>query len=75
MNTTFDFQTPDDRAIVYVRAVKVDELPEEVRDQAAGLETIYAVHNAEGEQLALVRDRALAYSLARQNDMKPVAVH
>ncbi|MEL7253313.1 MAG: DUF1150 family protein [Pseudomonadota bacterium] len=75
MNTTYNFQTPDDRAIVYVRAVKVDELPAEVRDQAEGLETIYAVHNAEGEQLALVRDRALAYSLARQHDMKPVAVH
>lgn len=75
MNTTYDFQANDERAIVYVRAVKVDELPEEVRDQAEGLETIYAVHNAEGEQLALVRDRALAYSLARQNDMKPVAVH
>ena len=75
MNTTYDFQTSDDRAIVYVRAVIVDELPEEVRDQAEGLETIYAVHNADGEQLALVRDRKLAYSLARQNDMKPVAVH
>lgn len=75
MNTTYDFQSPDERAIVYVRAVKVDELPAEVRDQAEGLETIYAVHNADGEQLALVRDRKLAYSLARQNDMKPVAVH
>ncbi len=75
MNTTYNFDTSQDRAIVYVRAVKVDELPAEVRDQAQGLETIYAVHNADGEQLALVRDRALAYSLARQNDMKPVAVH
>lgn len=75
MNTSYNFQTSDDRAIVYVRAVKVDELPAEVRDQAEGLETIYAVHNSEGEQLALVKDRALAYSLARQNDMKPVAVH
>ncbi|MEL6119679.1 MAG: DUF1150 family protein [Pseudomonadota bacterium] len=75
MNTTYDFNASDEQAIVYVRAVKVDELPQEVRDQAEGLETIYAVHNSEGEQLALVRDRALAYSLARQNDMQPVAVH
>ncbi len=75
MNTTYDFNASDEQAIVYVRAVKVDELPQEVRDQAEGLETIYAVHNSEGEQLALVRDRALAYSLARQNDMLPVAVH
>ncbi|MEL7204669.1 MAG: DUF1150 family protein [Pseudomonadota bacterium] len=75
MNTTYDLNASDEQAIVYVRAVKVDELPQEVRDQAEGLETIYAVHNSEGEQLALVRDRALAYSLARQNDMQPVAVH
>ena len=75
MNTTYDFNASDEQAIVYVRAVKVDELPQDVRDQAEGLETIYAVHNSEGEQLALVRDRALAYSLARQNDMQPVAVH
>ncbi|MEM7732913.1 MAG: DUF1150 family protein [Pseudomonadota bacterium] len=75
MNTTYNFKSPDERAIVYVRAVKVDELPAEVRDQAQGLETIYALHNSDGEQLALVRDRKLAYSLARQNDMKPVAVH
>ena len=75
MNTTYTFQNPDERAIVYVRAIKVDDLPAELRDQAEGLETIYAVHNAEGAQLALVRDRKLAYSLARQNDMKPVAVH
>ena len=74
MNTTYEFQSADERAIVYVRPVKVDDLPEEVRDQAGGLETIYAVHNSEGEQLALVRDRALAYSLARQNDMKPGAL-
>ena len=75
MNTTYDFNASDEQAIVYVRPVKVDDLPRDVRDQAEGLETIYAVHNAEGEQLALVRDRALAYSLARENDMTPVAVH
>ncbi|MEM6589322.1 MAG: DUF1150 family protein [Pseudomonadota bacterium] len=75
MNTTYDFQSSDESAIVYVRAVKVDELPADVRDQAQGLDTIYAVHNSDGEQLALVRDRKLAYSLARQNDMNPVAVH
>jgi len=51
------------------------DLPEELRAQAGGLETLYAVHNAEGEQLALVRDRALAFVLARQNNMQPVAVH
>jgi hypothetical protein len=50
-------------------------LPEDVREQAMGNETLYAVHTSEGERLALVRDRRLAFVLARQNDMEPVAVH
>ncbi|PIV78887.1 MAG: DUF1150 domain-containing protein, partial [Rhodobacteraceae bacterium CG17_big_fil_post_rev_8_21_14_2_50_63_15] len=29
----------------------------------------------EGERLALVRDRRLAFMLARQNNMEPVTVH
>ncbi len=61
--------------IVYVREVAVKDLPEEVRREAAGLEKLYAVHNAEGARLALVRDRHMAFVLARQNDFAPVAVH
>ena len=61
--------------IVYVREVAVKDLPEQVRREAAGLEKLYAVHNAEGERLALVRDRHMAFVLARQNDFAPVAVH
>lgn len=79
MNTRYDFVSgedrAEDRAIVYVRPVKVSDLPEDVRAQAVGLDTLYAVHSAQGEQLALVRDRKLAYVLARQNNMEPVAVH
>jgi len=61
--------------IVYVRPVKVAELPAEVQAHAGGLQTIYALHDADGDRLALVRDRALAFALARQNDMAPVNVH
>lgn len=75
MDTRYDIGADDSRAIVYVRPVKVDELPEEVRHQAGGLQTLYAVHNAEGERLALVRDRKLAFILAKQHDMVPVTVH
>ena len=71
----YDFGAEDERAIVYVRPVAVADLPEDVQNQAEGLEQLYAVHSAEGEQLALVRDRALAYALARQNNMTPVAGH
>lgn len=62
-------------SIVYVRAVRVMDLPAELRPQAGGAETIYAVHAADGERLALVRDRLLAHALARQNDMAPVSAH
>jgi hypothetical protein len=75
MDTRYDFGAETDRPIVYVREVKVDELPEEMRQQMGGLDTLYAVHNAEGERLALVRDRRMAFILARQNDMDPVTVH
>jgi hypothetical protein len=60
---------------VYVRPVRVDELPRDVREQATGLDHIYAVHNTAGDRLALVRDRQLAFIVARQNDMAPVSVH
>ena len=53
----------------------VAELPEEVREQAVGMEEIYAVHDAAGQRLALVRDRTMAFVLARQNDFAPVSVH
>ena len=61
--------------IVYVREVKTSELPEELRAQANGRETLYAVHSSEGERLALVADRSLAFILARQNELTPVTVH
>ena len=61
--------------IVYVREVKVEDLPDEIRPQVGGAKKLYAVHNTEGERLALVRDRHMAFVLARQNDFAPVTVH
>ncbi len=61
--------------LVYVRAVAVSDLPQDLQDQADGLTTLYAVHRADGEQLALVKDRHMAFALALQNDLAPVAVH
>ena len=75
MYSKFDFGQEDAQRIVYVREVAVDELPDEVRAQLAGARTLYAVHNADGERLALVKDRNLAFILARQNDLEPVTVH
>ena len=60
---------------VYVKTIAVSDLPREVREQAEGLKKLYAVHDAEGQQLALVGDRKLAFSLARDHDYAPVMVH
>jgi hypothetical protein len=75
MNTPFDFNDTGQDRIVYIRPVDVADLPEEVRDQADGLDHVYAVHSAAGERLALVADRKMAFILARQNDFAPVNVH
>ncbi|MDO6590061.1 DUF1150 domain-containing protein [Loktanella sp. D2R18] len=61
--------------IAYVKPVLAADLPDEIRDQVGDLETLFSVHNAEGEQLALVANRKLAFHLARENDMTPVTVH
>jgi len=71
---TMNTQETGDRT-VYVKTIAVTDLPREVRDQAEGLELLYAVHDAQGQQLALVGDRKLAFTLAREHDYAPVMVH
>lgn len=81
MNTKYDFgpvegaPRAEDARTAYIRSVSSESLPEDVRAQLHGVETIYAVHDAAGERLALVKERALAFALARQNDLAPVSVH
>lgn len=75
MDVKYDALPEAERAIVYVRPVQVADLPVELQEQAQGFETIYAVHRPDGERLALVADRKLAFALARQYDMAPVSVH
>lgn len=75
MNTKFDALPEADKSIVYVRPVAVETLPDEVREQLGDLETVYSVHRPNGTTLALVADRKLAFSLAREHDFAPVSVH
>ncbi|PZX12916.1 hypothetical protein LX81_03467 [Palleronia aestuarii] len=77
MNEFQDIKIEDREKIVYVRSVAVGDLPDDLQAQVhtEGLTELYAVHSAEGERLALVRDRKLAFFVARQNDMAPVSVH
>lgn len=75
MNVKYAPLGTDAARIVYVREVAVADLPQEVQDEAEGLATLFAVHAPDGARLALVRDKAIAFALARQNDMAPVSVH
>ena len=61
--------------MVYVREIAVSDLPEALQDQVEGVLTVYSVNRPNGERVALVADRALAFALARQNDMAPMSVH
>ncbi len=75
MDQPFNFGDTDEKQIVYVRQIAVSDLPEEMRAHTGGLSHLYAVHDKDGQRLAIVRDRALAFALARQHDMSPVNVH
>lgn len=68
-------QTENIDKLVYVRPVAVADLPSDVQEQVEGVETLYAVHRSDGEQLALVTDRQIAFQLALDNDLAPVMVH
>lgn len=74
MNDAFDLNADVGR-MVYVKPIAVTDLPREVRDQAGELEQLFAVHDAEGQQLALVANRKLAFALAVQNDYAPQPLH
>lgn len=74
MNTKYDLKDFG-QDIVYVKPVLVADLPAKLRSKVGDLEELFAVHNAEGEQLALVANRKLAFHLARENQMQPVTLH
>lgn len=70
------------RKLVYIRAVPaidvIADLAEEFDDQDITLESgsiLYSVHSCDGERIALVGDRELAFAAARQYEMNPVSVH
>lgn len=75
MDQRYELDFGGKERIVYVRPVAVKDLPGELRDTLGGLDTVYSVHGPDGQRLALVRDRQMAFVLARQNDLAPVSAH
>lgn len=63
------------QGIVYVRPVLVSSLPSDVQTKIGPIDTVYSVHRTDGEQLALVADRKLAFHLAREHHFAPVYVN
>lgn len=75
MHSKVDFSGYDTGKLVYIKAVDVTDLPLELQKQIDSGKTLYSVHNPDGERLALVDDRNLAFVLARENDLTPLTVH
>ena len=70
------------KKLVYVRTVLAREVLDDLVDDETGAiidipgdTTLYSVHSNDGQRIALVGDRALAFAAARQYEMNPVSVH
>ncbi len=70
------------RKLVYIRPVLAGDVAEHLMDDDGYATydlpddaTLYSVHAADGERLALVGDLELAFAAARQQEMNPVNVH
>jgi len=61
--TANDLATLGMQDVAYVKQVMVDG--------NAG----YAIHAADGTQMALIGDRDIAFAVVRQNELEPVSVH
>lgn len=68
-------------SLVYVRPIKAGELIASTPlTDIEGIEidpdqTLYAVHRADGERLAVLTDRDSAMAAALANELAPVSVH
>ena len=70
------------KKLVYVRTVRAEEVQDDLVDDETGAlidipgdTMLYSVHLGDGQRIALVGDRALAFAAARQHEMNPVSVH
>ena len=75
MNTKFAFHSGLDQNMVYVREIAAEDLPQEVQQKIGKAETVFALHDATGQPLALARNRSEAFFLAKENDLAPVSLH
>ena len=50
-------------AVAYIKPVTVDG------------QAVFAIHSADGREMAIIADREIAIATVRQNDLEPVSVH
>ncbi len=81
-NADRGFASYDGRKLVYIRPILASDVIGDLRDEYGEMDvqidadaTLYSVHDEDGERLALVGDRDLAFAAARQYEMTPVSVH
>jgi len=69
----------EERGLVYVRPIGFEELqrvlPANALDQLDTTEDLFAVHNSEGERLAIVEGREAAFAAARAHQLTPASLH
>jgi hypothetical protein len=79
--TREDFRGLGAPDLVYVREIRASDVMADVAaTEAKGLSidpeaTLYAVHGADGERLAVMRDREAAFAAAVAHELEPVSVH
>lgn len=76
-----DFAALGGPHLVYVREIKAAEVMADTPvDVIEGFDltperTLYALHNASGERLAVLTDRDSAFAAAMAHELAPVSVH
>ncbi|WIY69247.1 DUF1150 family protein [Aquidulcibacter paucihalophilus] len=79
--TKEDFRGLGAPDLVYVREIRASDVMADVAaTEAKGLSidpeaTLYAVHGADGERLAVMTDREAAFAAAVAHELEPVSVH
>jgi hypothetical protein len=69
-----NLKNPGALPVVYVKSVRREDLPAEIA-LPEGVSVVYAIHGENGEPMALVGDRGLAFRMAREHNFAPVSVH
>ena len=76
---TNSFPTQNEAKLVYVRPITIHELeqilPANAIEDLDATDELFAVHNADGERIAIVEGREAAFAAARAHKLTPSSLH